>query len=99
MTRFRNPWIDPRVLDVRPADAEAYLRARGWQETDSTNPHWKRFLAPPGTERDAVLVPANTHCDELANLMIECVGKLAAHEGRFAGELLDELLAPALANR
>jgi hypothetical protein len=41
---FRNPWVDPRVLDVRLADAEAYLRDRGWQEADSSMPHVKRFL-------------------------------------------------------
>lgn len=95
-TRFRNPWIDPRVLDVRPAAFEEYLRARGWQPADSGGSHWKRFLSPATGEREAVLLPDTTDDDALANLLVECVGKVAAWEGRFAGELLDELLsAPA----
>ena len=91
--RFRNPWIDPRVLDVQPADAEAYLRTRGWEEAESGNPHWKRFLSPTGRDREAVLLPTATPDDALVNLLVECVGKIAAWEGRFAGELLNELLA------
>lgn len=91
--RFRNPWIDPRVLDVRPADAEAYLRRRGWQEVESGSPHWKRFLAPATGEREAVLLPGATADESLANLLVECVGKVAAWEGRYAGELLNDLLA------
>jgi hypothetical protein len=92
---FRNPWIDPRVLDVRPADAEAYLRNHGWQEVESGNPQWKRFLSPVSSNREAVLLPSATTDESLVNLLVECVGKVAAWEGRFAGELLNELLPVA----
>jgi hypothetical protein len=92
--RFRNPWVDPRVLDVRPADAEAYLRDRGWQEADSSVPRTKRFLSPVrGTEREAVLVPEVVDDGPLLNLLVECVGKVAAWEQRYAGEVLNELLS------
>lgn len=98
-TRFRNPWIDPRVLYLRPADAEAYLRTRGWREVDSPSPHWKRFLSPPDEVSEAVLVPVALDDDALINLLVECVGKVASHEGRYAGDLLSELLAtPARTN-
>ncbi|MBN9119757.1 MAG: hypothetical protein J0I06_11470 [Planctomycetes bacterium] len=91
--RFRNPWIDPRVLDVRPADAEVYLRNHGWQEAESNSAQWKRFLAPASGAREAVLLPSATTDESLVHLLVECVGKVAAWEGRYAGELLNELLA------
>jgi hypothetical protein len=91
--RFRNPWVDPRVLDVRPADAEAYLRDHGWSEAQSAVPGAKRFLSPArGTEREAVLVPEALDDGPLLNLLVECVGKVAAWEGRYAGDVLNELL-------
>jgi hypothetical protein len=90
---FRNPWVDPRVLDVRPADAEAYLRDHGWQEVDSAMPRAKRFLSPArGSEREAVLVPETVDDGPLLNLLVECVGKVARWEDRYAGEVLNELL-------
>jgi hypothetical protein len=93
--RFRNPWIDPRVLDVRSTDVETYLRKHGWQETASDSPHWKRFLAPTGSDREAVLLPNSPTDETLVNLLVECVGKVATWERRFAGELLGELLPGA----
>jgi hypothetical protein len=81
--RFRDPWVDPRVLGVRLADAEAYLRDRGWQEADSSLPRVKRFLSPTrGSDREAVFVPEAMDDGPLLNLLIECVGKVAAWEGR-----------------
>jgi hypothetical protein len=92
-TRFRNPWVDPRVLDLRPAEVEAYLRRHGWQEADSAVPQTKRFLSPVrGSDREAVLVPGAVDDGPLANLLVECVGKLAAWEDRYAGEVLNDLL-------
>ncbi len=91
--RFRNPWVDPRVLDVRPADAEAYLRDRGWQEADSAMSHVKRFISPPrGADREAVYVPETLDDGPLLNLLVECIGKVATWEGRYAGDVLNELL-------
>jgi hypothetical protein len=29
--KFRNPWIDPRITEARPDDAQAYLTGRGWK--------------------------------------------------------------------
>jgi hypothetical protein len=77
---------------VRPADAETYLRNHGWQEVESGNPQWKRFLSPADGDREAVILPATTTDEALVNLLVECVGKVAAWEGRFAGEVLDDLL-------
>ena len=91
--RFRNPWVDPRVLDVRPSEAESYLRTRGWQEVDSGNALWKRFVSPQQGEREVVLVPAALGDEALVNLLVECVGKIAAVEGRYAGDVLDDLLS------
>jgi hypothetical protein len=78
---------------VRPANAEAYLRDHGWQESDSAVPSAKRFLSPArGTDRESVMVPEVLDDGPLLNLLVECVGKVAAWEGRYAGEVLNELL-------
>lgn len=29
--KFRNPWIDPRILQVRPEAVRAYLLTHGWE--------------------------------------------------------------------
>jgi hypothetical protein len=29
--KFRNPWIDPRITELRPEAVEEYLFARGWK--------------------------------------------------------------------
>jgi hypothetical protein len=29
--KFHNPWIDPRILQVRPDAVKAYLLAHGWE--------------------------------------------------------------------
>ena len=34
--KVRNPWIDPRVLQVRSAAVQAYLVHHGWK-TDAVN--------------------------------------------------------------
>jgi hypothetical protein len=98
--RFRNPWVDPRVLDVQPAELESYLRGHGWQEAEAPGHHTKRFLSPPAAgDRTAVLVPTARDDGPLLNQMVECVGAVAGWEGRYAGDLLDDLLGAATAAR
>src|SRR5205085_10031601 len=29
--KFRNPWIDPRIVQARPESARAYLLCHGWK--------------------------------------------------------------------
>lgn len=95
--RFRNPWIDPRVVDVRPVDVQAYLHDRGWEEARGEMPGVKRFLSAPRDDgRIAVLVPETTDDGPSLNLLVECVGKVAAWEGRFAGDVLSDLLQTAM---
>ncbi len=96
--RFRNPWVDPRVLTLSPSKVRAYLERHGWQEADSAIPGTQRFLSPlQDQNRLAVLVPATTDDDALVNLLVECVGKVAGWEERYAGDLLDDLLGRTVA--
>lgn len=91
--QFRNPWVDPRVTGVRPADLEAYLHDHGWQEASSAIPGVKRFLSEPrDATREAVLVPEAVDDGQLLNLLVECLGTVAAWEGRYAGDVLNDLL-------
>ena len=48
--KFRNPWIDPRVVQVRPAAAQAYLRAHGWMVLPAEQPNLLSFRGGDGGE-------------------------------------------------
>ena len=45
--KFRNPWIDPRVAQVRSSAAQAYLRAHGWQPLSAEQPNLLSFQGGP----------------------------------------------------
>jgi hypothetical protein len=93
--KFRNPWIDPRILQVRPADAEDYLRRHGWKPLGPApaNPDLMLFDGP-GAGDDNPLLPVPVHTDQGADIqrMIEVITELALFEGRYAGDVLTDIL-------
>ena len=44
--KFSNPWIDPRVLKVRPEAAQAYLIKCGWKPLAASQPSLLPFAGP-----------------------------------------------------
>ncbi len=92
--KFRNPWIDPRIADLRPAGARAYLLHRGWKSLGpAENPVLEMFEAPAvADDTPTVLVPLQVDEGPLLQRMIELVGDLARLEDRWAVEVLNDLL-------
>jgi hypothetical protein len=96
--KFRNPWIDPRVVEVRSAAAQAYLRQRGWQSLPHEQPHLLPFEGPPGNpERGTVQVPLREHARDYPQRIIELITDLALAEERYAVDVLNDILQQALA--
>ena len=93
--KFRDPWIDPRIVQVRPQDAEAYLRGRGWKPLGPApaNPDLLLFDGPKDGE-DNPLLPVPRHMDQGPDVqrMIELVTELARFEGRYAVDVLNDIL-------
>ena len=92
--RFRNPWIDPRIVHVRPEDAKAYLVRRGWKAVGpAANPLLEMFEGPGnGDDAPTVLVPLQLDQGPLLQRMIDLVGELAQVENRWAVAILDDIL-------
>ena len=92
--KFRNPWIDPRILRVRPEDVQAYLARRGWQcigpATDPSLLRYERVEAD--TDAPTLFVPAQM-ADKVpcVEVMIELVAELARHENRWAVDVLQDI--------
>ncbi len=95
--RFRNPWIDPRVVQLGPAQAKAYLARRGWKTLGPAgNPLLEMFEGPvEGDDTPSVLVPLETDQGPMLQRMIELVSELARFEDRWAVDVLDEMLQPS----
>src|SRR5262245_4510687 len=90
---FRNPWIDPRVLQVRAADAEAYLRQRGWKSLPSEQANLLTFEAPADDGDPAtVRVPLLEKARDYPQRVIELITDLALAEKRYAVQVLDDVL-------
>lgn len=91
--KFRNPWIDPRVREVRSKAAQAYLVQHGWKPSAADQPGMLPF-AGPGVGKDPAIVrvPLREQARDYVQRVIELVTDLALAEGRYAVEVLDDLL-------
>jgi hypothetical protein len=90
---FRSPWIDPRVEEVRPAQAQAYLLKHGWKQLPPEHPHFIHFDGPfPGDDNPIVLVPTFEAARDYPQRMYELVTAVALAEKRYAPEVLNEML-------
>ncbi len=94
-TKLRGPWIDPRVLQVRPAGARAYLVQHGWHNAGpAENPDLLLFDGPgDGQDAPAVLLPPHTKEGAYVQRMIDLIAEVAVFEGRYAGDVLTDVLA------
>jgi len=88
--KFRNPWIDPRVLQVKISDAEAYLAQHGWEALEPITK-----LAIPyqrGADGPIVNLPQLEDAIDYPQRVIDLVAALAFAENRWAVEVLADLL-------
>lgn len=92
---FANPWIDPRILQVRPENVRAYLEAHGWEYLGvGTLPDLLLFdTVEPRGDKPNVLLPLRLDHPYQIQRLVELVTEVALHEDRFAGDVLDDLLA------
>ena len=92
--KFRNPWIDPRILQVRPSAAQAYLVRRGWKLLGPARQPLLLMYERLGEKEEpsSVLVPTELDDGPLLQRMIDLVGDLARVEDRYAGDVLTDIL-------
>lgn len=96
--KFRNPWIDPRIVRVRLEDVQAYLTRHGWTcvgpATDSSLLRYERV--EENEDAPTLFVPERI-AEKGASLerLIELIGDLARFEDRWAGEVLSDMLQSA----
>lgn len=94
MVQFHNRWIDPRITQVRPEAAEAYLLRRGWKRLGpAINPLMLRFEAPGGgKDAPTVFLPLRIDEGSLLQRMIDLVADLSRFEDRWAVDVLSDIL-------
>lgn len=93
--KFTNPWIDPRVLQVRPEALRAYLLDHGWEYLGPGNaPDLLMFDTPqPRGDKPNVLLPTRLEHSYQVQRLVELLGEVALYEGRYAGDVLSDVLA------
>ncbi len=90
---FRNPWIDPRVTSVRTGDLVRYVKSNRWEEFHSQRRRMRNFQR---ADTDFVLlIPMAEKADDYIESIIEAITQLARAEDRYAGAVLDDILAGA----
>jgi hypothetical protein len=95
--KFRNPWIDPRVVEVRSKAAQAYLVQHGWKPLAADQPSLLPFVGPKaGKNPPIVQVPLREQARDYPQRVIEFVTDLALAEGRYAVEVLEDILQQRL---
>ncbi|HJZ54633.1 MAG TPA: hypothetical protein VKE74_06720 [Gemmataceae bacterium] len=92
--KFRDPWIDRRVVEVRSAAALEYMRRHGWDPVPCPNAHFQMFARPVGKngERLTQPVPLFEDADEYVQRIIDLITNVATIEDRTAVEVLEEML-------
>ena len=92
--KFRNPWIDPRILQVRPEAVQAYLLSKGWEYLGpAAVPDMLMFDTPqPRGDKPNVLLPLKLEDGAYVQRLIDLVGDVALHEDRWAVDVLNDML-------
>ncbi len=90
--KFRNPWIDPRVEQVRSAAAQAYLLGHGWKALPIEQPNLLPFESALDEETPVILVPVIEEARDYPQRIVEFITELALAEGRYAVEVLNDIL-------
>jgi hypothetical protein len=97
--KFRNPWIDPRIVQVRSEDAQAYLARHGWQLVGpASNPHLLRYeRGNDAADASTLFLPVRVEEGAALQWMIDLIGDLARHEDRWAVDVVTDILSPEAA--
>ncbi len=92
--KFRDPWIDPRILQVRPEAVRSYLLGHGWEYVGpAAMPDMLMFdTREPRGDKPNVLLPLKLEHPQQVQRMIELVGDVALYEDRWAVDVLNDML-------
>ncbi len=95
--KFRNPWVNPRVVEVRSKAAQAYLDQHGWKPLAANQPNLSPFAGPKGGKHPPVVqLPLREEARDYTQRVIDFVTDLALAEGHYAVEVLNDLLQEQL---
>ncbi len=92
--KFLNRWIDPRITQIRPEAAQAYLLSHGWKLIGpAAHPVMLLFEGPEaGEDTPTVLLPLQMDEGPLLQRMIDLVADLSRFEDRWAVDVLNDIL-------
>ncbi len=92
-----DPWIDPRLSGVRPAEVRSYLARQGWALKSYPRPELLVFEGPSDDDGKPIVqvLPASQEAADYAQRLLELITALALIEGRPASAVLDDILAVA----
>jgi hypothetical protein len=92
--KIHNPWIDPRIEQVCPEEARKYLLRCGWKLIGPANNLALTLYEGPGGGENvpAVLLPSQAADGAMLQRMIDLIAAVAAFEGRYAGDVLTDML-------
>lgn len=92
--KFRDPWIDPRILELRPEAVRAYLLGKGWEYLGPADvPDMLMFDTPePRGDKPNVLLPLKLEHPHQVQRLVELVSDVALHEDRWAVDVLHDML-------
>lgn len=93
-------WIDPRLRQVQVAAVRSYLEGRGWRQQPFPRPELLVFeLADAGDGQPLVVtLPSSERMRDYQMRLEELVGTLGEHEGRWAPDVVSDILAGPSAN-
>jgi hypothetical protein len=91
--KFRNPWIDPRILQARTEAAQAYLTRHGWKLVGpAADPSLLRYEIEGDENTPTLFVPIRVDSGPGLQWMIDLVADLARFEDRWAVDVLHDIL-------
>src|SRR4051812_45571296 len=93
-------WVDPRVERVTVAAFRSYLLKRGWRPKPFPRPEVLVFEGPPDDEGKPIelWVPGLESAPDYRWLVGHRIGGLGRIENRYAGDILNEILAEGNSN-
>ncbi len=91
--QFQNRWIDPRVTQVGIDQVRVYLTRTGWREVEQVASGSLTRFEHSAHAEFSLIMPNRIDGGVLLQRLIDLFAELSRCEGRWAGEILNEVLA------
>jgi len=88
-------WIDPRVEQVRVADAESYMLSHGWKRVPYPRPQLLVFGGVLDDDGQEVILtlPSSEQMRDYRLGVVRLISALSVYENRPAVDILNDMLA------